>query len=50
MILAWLQKVLNPIDEKIPEYGTINIEIHQGQISLIEVKAKHKLKLSKTNN
>lgn len=50
IVKGFLQKVLNAIDRKVPEYGTIKIEIHQGQISLIEVNEKHKLKLLKTNN
>lgn len=45
-----LRQILNDIGEKIPEYGTIKIDLYQGKVSFIDVTEKHKIKTFKNNN
>ena len=44
-----LSKLLCSIDEKIPEYGTIKIDLYQGKISFVDVTEKHKVQTFKNN-
>jgi hypothetical protein len=45
-----LDEFLSSINEKLPLYGTIKVDIYQGKISFVEVTEKHKIQIFKNNN